>query len=141
MAASPLKPARPAGFSYPGRAFRDPWQDLALTTFCLSSPERSGAKEGAVPQTLKTNRGRDDQAPRIQVQTRPPDGPEHLGPSEKPGEPARIRPRPARPAPQEQALRLWRAAQGQAEAARLLRQYFRKAVPRHLWRSDPHEGR
>ena len=38
----------------------------------------------------------------------------------------RIRPRPARPAPQGQALRLRRAAQGQAEAARLLRQHLRK---------------
>ena len=31
-----------------------------------------------------------------------------------------------------QALRLRRAAQGQAEAARLLRQHFGAAVPRHL---------
>jgi small subunit ribosomal protein S4 len=40
-------------------------------------------------QSIKNKRGRDDQAYGIQVQTRPPDGPEHLGPSEIPGELAR----------------------------------------------------
>src|SRR5450759_432971 len=84
-----------------------------------SGETRDRGGRGSSP--LMTERGRDDQAPRIQVQTRPPDGPEHLGPPEKPGEPARIRPRPARPAPQEQALRLLSLIHGRAEAARLLR--------------------
>ena len=84
---------------------------------------------------------RDDQARRSKVQTRPPHGPEHLGPPEEPGEPPRIRPRPARPAPQGQDVRLRHAAEGQAEAQGLLRQHLREAVPQVLRGSHPHEGR
>ena len=86
-------------------------------------------------------RTRHDQALRGEAQARPPHGPEHLGPPEEPRQPPRIRPRPARPAPQGQALRLRRAAARQAEAQGLLRQHLRKAVPRHLCGGDPPEGR
>ena len=51
-----------------------------------------------------------------------------------PGQPPRIRPRPARPAPQGQALRLRPAAARQAEAEGLLRQHLREAVPQDLRR-------
>jgi small subunit ribosomal protein S4 len=51
------------------------------------------------------------------------------GRPKSPGQPPRIRPRPARPAPQGQAVRLRRAAARQAEAQGLLRQHLREAVP------------
>src|SRR4029077_6910895 len=92
----------------------------------------AGTEEGAILNNSKTIEDANDQAYGIQVQDRPPDGREHLGSSEKPGQPARVRPRPARRAPQEQALRLRCAAQSQAETARLLRKHFRTSVPRHL---------
>src|SRR4249919_3660889 len=78
------------------------------------------------------NEDANDQAPRGEVQDRPPYGPECLGPPEEPRQPPRIRSRPARPAPQGQALRLRRSIARQAETARLLRQYFRASIPRHL---------
>ena len=63
------------------------------------------------------------------------------GRPKSPDQQPRIRPRPARPAPQGQALRLRRAAARQAEAQGLLRQHVRAAVPRHLRRSAAAEGR
>src|SRR5262249_45144657 len=93
-----------------------------------------GRNKGGRGSSTHSQRGRDDQALSVQVQDRSPYGREYLGPPEEPREPPRVRPRPARPAPQRQALRLRRSAQGQAEAARLLRQYFRAAIPRHLCR-------
>src|SRR5215212_9426433 len=41
-----------------------------------------------------------------EAQARSPHGPEHLGPPEEPRQPPRIRPRPARPTPQGQDVRL-----------------------------------
>src|SRR4029079_16273111 len=75
------------------------------------------------------NEDANDQAPRGEVQDRPPYGPECLGPPEEPRQPPRIWSRPARSAPQGQALRLRRPAARQAEAARLLRQHPGAAVP------------
>src|SRR5439155_3841673 len=72
-----------------------------------------------------------DQAPGIQVQDRPPAGHQSVGPAEEPDQQARLRPGPAWPTAQE-AIRLWRAADGQAAAQGLLRQYRRAPVPPHL---------
>src|SRR5262245_50363763 len=109
--------------------------------FCLSVPVLPEQRRARSSPTAKTTEDANDQAYGVQVQDRPPDGREHLGSSEKPGEPAGIRPRPTWPAPQEQTLRLRRAAQGQAEVARILRQYLRAAVPRHLSGGTAPEGR
>jgi len=57
-----------------------------------------------------------DETHLCQVQARPPDGWKHLGTSEIPGEQARIRPRPARSAPQGQDVGLRHPAARQAEA-------------------------
>ena len=54
---------------------------------------------------------------------------------------ARIRPRPARPAPQGQGHRFRHPAQGQAEGQGLLRQYLRAPVPQILCGGAAHEGR
>src|SRR5258708_40033234 len=65
----------------PFRAFRDPWQDLALIEVL---PVGSGVIRNARrARFLKHSnpRGRDDQAPTVQVQAPPPDGTEYLGPS------------------------------------------------------------
>src|SRR3546814_8483193 len=61
--------------------------------------------------------------------------------SEEPGQQARIRPRPARTAPQGQAFGLWHPASRQAEAEGLLRRHHRKAVQEELCRGEPPEGR
>src|SRR5690606_13902435 len=92
-------------------------------------------------RSVKTvERKYDEQARVVQVQNRSPYGRKHLGPPEVPGQPSRIRPAPARPAPQGQAVRLRRAAARQAEAEGLLGRYPREAVPRHLRRSQPPQG-
>ena len=117
----------------PGRRFGG---DLsvapALPTRLRGRSARGRQRRARSSSKANSKRGRDDQAPRGEVQDRPPHGPECLGPPEEPRQPPRIWPRPARPAPQGQALRLRRAAARQAEAARLLRQHLREAVPRHL---------
>ncbi|CAA9526561.1 MAG: SSU ribosomal protein S4p (S9e) @ SSU ribosomal protein S4p (S9e), zinc-independent, partial [uncultured Sphingomonas sp.] len=76
-----------------------------------------------------------------QVQARPPHGRERLRASEEPGQPPRVRPRPARPAPQEQDVRLRHPAACQAKAQGLLRRRHRKAVQEDLLRGQPDEGR
>src|SRR6202034_776789 len=82
-----------------------------------------------------------DQAPSGEVQDRPTHGPEYLGPAEVAYQQTRIWPRPARPAPQGQALRLRRAIARQAEAQGLLRQFVGTALPRSLRRGAAAEGR
>src|SRR5690606_6994900 len=82
---------------------------------CFLDPVRQRAGENLL------RRKYDEQARVVQVQTRSPYGRKHLGSSQVPGQPSRIRPRPARPAPQGQAFRLRRAAARQAEAEGLLR--------------------
>ncbi len=74
--------------------------------------------------------------------TRPPYGRKRLGPPEKPRQSPRIRPRPARPAPQRQALRLRRAAARQAEAEGATTPTFRERQFRGIYaESHPPEGR
>ncbi|CAA9515679.1 MAG: SSU ribosomal protein S4p (S9e) @ SSU ribosomal protein S4p (S9e), zinc-independent, partial [uncultured Sphingomonadaceae bacterium] len=74
------------------------------------------------------------EAQQRQAQARPAHGREHLGPPEEPGQQARIRPRPARPAAQGQNVRLRHPAPRQAEAEGLLRRHHREAVQAHLFR-------
>src|SRR5262249_35081389 len=119
-------------------AFRDPRSCPPLRPRPVGFG-KAETEEGAILDNQ--DRGRDDQAPRGEIQDRPPYGAECLGPPEESRQPPRIWSRPTRPAPQGQALRLWRAIARQAEAARLLRKYLRAAVPRYLCGSDPHEGR
>ena len=69
-----------------------------------------------------------------QVQARPPDGRERLRTPQEPGQPPRIWPRPARPAPQGQDVRLRHPAARQAEAQGLLWRRHREAVQARLYR-------
>src|SRR6476646_9145695 len=81
------KTRAPGGFQV-RRAFRDPRQGLALTRFCLSVPALPGQRRARSSATAMTIEDANDQAHGIQVQDRPPDGREHLGTTEEPGEPA-----------------------------------------------------
>src|ERR1700720_2619872 len=76
----------------------------------------------------KTDQQDDEQASRIEIQDKPAPRGQSLGPLEEPLEPPRLRARAARAAAQE-ALRLRHAADGEAEAQGLLRQYRRAPVP------------
>src|SRR5580658_6802583 len=90
----------------------------------------SGFRTRSCPNNVSEDAN--DQAPSGEVQDRPPHGPEYLGPTEVANQQARIRPGPAWPAPQGQALRLRRAITRQAEAQGLLRQHVGAALPRYL---------
>src|SRR5258708_37199524 len=72
------------------------------------------------------------QAPFGEVQDRPADGREHLGPAEISGQSALLRSGPARSAAQEQGVGFRPSAARQAEAQGLLPQPDRKAVLAHL---------
>src|SRR6185437_6749426 len=64
----------------------------------------------------QTTKESDEQARQFQVQARPSRRRKSLGPSQEPGQQALLWPRPARPAPRQEAERLWHPAAGQAEA-------------------------
>src|SRR3984957_9056871 len=61
-----------------------------------------------------------DEARYLEVQTRPPHGRKHLGPSQEPGEQAVLRPRPTWPAALKETVRLRHPAAGETEAQGLL---------------------
>src|ERR1700731_1191026 len=73
----------------------------------------------------------EQQASGTEIQDQSPPRGKSVGPAEEPAEPPRIRPRPARPAPQE-ALRLRNATRRQAEAQGLLCEYRRAPIPATL---------
>src|SRR5690242_18540539 len=85
------------------------------------------ATSGGLPVQQGQMKGQraDDQARREQIQDQSPPGGEPVGAAEVADQQARIRAGPAWPAPQE-GDGLWHAAGGEAEAARLLRQYQRE---------------
>ena len=99
---------------------------------------------GAVPGICNDNANwRTDsvEAHQRQVQARPPHGREHLGPSEEPGQQARIWPRPARPAPQGQDVATSASSCAPSRSSRAITATSPRSSSSGATRRRAHEGR